>query len=120
SAEIEKALGPEGDAVSGRAREITTLLFEALPAISDRLAEDVRAAYDGDPAATGFDEIILAYPGLRAVFTYRIAHELHEQGVPLIPRIMTEFAHLETGIDIHPGARIGRHFFVDHGTGTVI
>jgi serine O-acetyltransferase len=121
-AEVEKALARDAQAGSAgaRAREIATRLFEALPVISDRLAEDVAAAFDGDPAATGFDEIILAYPGLRAVFTYRIAHELHMLGVPLIPRIMTEFAHLETGIDIHPGARIGRHFFVDHGTGTVI
>lgn len=122
SAEVEKALprDPEPGSTASTAREITTRLFEALPPISDRLAEDVAAAFDGDPAATAFDEVILAYPGLRAVFTYRIAHELHGLGVSLIPRIMTEFAHLETGIDIHPGARIGRHFFVDHGTGTVI
>ncbi len=80
----------------------------------------MRAAFDGDPAATGFDEIILAYPGVKAVFTYRLAHALHGLGVPLIPRVMTEFAHLETGVDIHPGARIGRSFFIDHGTGTVI
>ncbi len=78
------------------------------------------AAYDGDPAATGCEEVILAYPGFRAIFTYRIAHELHLLGVPLIPRIMTEFAHQETGVDIHPGARIGRSFFIDHGTGVVI
>ena len=119
SSEIEKAL-PEGEHARERAHDLTTRFFDALPAIADLLAEDVRAAFDGDPAATGFDEIVLAYPGLKAVFTYRIAHVLSELGVPLIPRIMTEFAHHETGVDIHPGARIGRSFFIDHGTGTVI
>jgi serine O-acetyltransferase len=117
--EIERAL-PDGERTCERARELATRFFEALPGIADLLAADVRAAFDGDPAATGYDEIILAYPGLKAVFTYRFAHALHELGVPLIPRIMTEFAHLETGVDIHPGARIGRSFFIDHGSGTVI
>ncbi|HSB35423.1 MAG TPA: serine acetyltransferase [Thermoanaerobaculia bacterium] len=122
SGEIEKARAHLTDpgVPAETAREITTAFFEKLPEIADRLAEDVRAAYDGDPAATGHEEIVLAYPGLRAVFTYRVAHELSLLGVPLIPRIMTEFAHEETGIDIHPGARIGRFFFIDHGTGTVI
>jgi len=122
SGEIEKARAHLTDpgVPAETAREITTAFFEKLPEIADRLAEDVRAAYDGDPAATGHEEIVLAYPGLRAVFTYRVAHELSRLGVPLIPRIMTEFAHEETGIDIHPGARIGRFFFIDHGTGTVI
>ena len=117
--EIEKALPASGGRDSS-AVDLATRFFEALPGISDLLAEDVRAAFDGDPAATGFDEIVLAYPGVKAVFTYRVAHALHDLGVPLIPRIMTEFAHLETGVDIHPGARIGRSFFIDHGTGTVI
>ncbi len=117
--EIEKALPVGGDRDSS-AVDLTTSFFEALPGIADLLAEDVRAAFDGDPAATGFDEIVLAYPGVKAVFTYRLAHVLSDLGVPLIPRIMTEFAHLETGVDIHPGARIGRSFFIDHGTGTVI
>jgi serine O-acetyltransferase len=80
----------------------------------------VRAAYQGDPAAKGFDEIIFSYPGLFAITVYRIAHQLHEQGVPLLPRIMTEYAHSMTGIDIHPGAHIGESFFIDHGTGVVI
>jgi serine O-acetyltransferase len=121
SDQVEKALAPHDAAgAPARAPEIVTGLFEALPAIADMVADDVRAAFDGDPAATGFDEIILAYPGVKAVFTYRIAHALHGLGVPLIPRVMTEFAHLETGVDIHPGARIGRSFFIDHGTGTVI
>ncbi|MGZ5427374.1 MAG: serine O-acetyltransferase EpsC [Thermoanaerobaculia bacterium] len=117
--EIEKALPAEGSRDSS-AIDLTTRFFEALSGIADLLAEDVRAAFDGDPAATGFDEIVLAYPGVKAVFTYRLAHALYDLGVPLIPRIMTEFAHLETGVDIHPGARIGRSFFIDHGTGTVI
>ncbi len=119
--QIGKALAPEDPSgAAARAPEIATGLFEALPAIADMVADDVRAAFDGDPAATGFDEIILAYPGVMAVFTYRIAHALHAAGVPLIPRVMTEHAHIRTGVDIHPGARIGRSFFIDHGTGTVI
>ena len=121
SNQIERALSrddPSGAAA--RAPDLATGLLETLPAIADMVADDVRAAFDGDPAATGFDEIILAYPGVMAVFTYRIAHALHAAGVPLIPRVMTEFAHLETGVDIHPGARLGRSFFIDHGTGTVI
>ncbi len=109
---------PSGAAA--RAPELATGLLETLPAIADMVADDVRAAFDGDPAATGFDEIILAYPGVMAIFTYRVAHALHVAGVPLIPRMLTEFAHLETGVDIHPGARIGRSFFIDHGTGIVI
>ncbi|HMM33700.1 MAG TPA: serine acetyltransferase, partial [Thermoanaerobaculia bacterium] len=122
SAEVEKALeASEGKPAARRhAREVVTELFERLPEVADRVAEDVQAAYDGDPAAQGFDELILAYPGVKAIFTYRIAHELHRMGVRLIPRVMTEFAHNETGVDIHPGATIGRSFFIDHGTGVVI
>ena len=81
---------------------------------------DVEAFYDGDPAAFSTDEIIVSYPGLYAVMVYRAAHELHLLGVPLIPRMMTEYAHGRTGIDIHPGAVIGHHFFIDHGTGIVV
>ncbi len=121
SAEIAKALpGDDGAIRSARARGIVAELFERLPGLADQVAEDVQAAYDGDPAATGLAEVVLAYPGVKAVYTHRIAHELHVQDVPLIPRIMSEFAHNETGIDIHPGARIGTSFFIDHGTGTVI
>jgi serine O-acetyltransferase len=94
--------------------------LEAIPVMRRVLATDVRAAYDGDPAARSYDEIVFSYPGIFAVTVYRIAHELYEQNVPLIPRIMTEFAHSVTGIDIHPGARIGESFFIDHGTGVVI
>jgi serine O-acetyltransferase len=84
------------------------------------LATDVQATFDGDPAATSLDEIIFSYPGLWGVMIYRLAHELHIREVPLIPRIMGEFAHSRTGIDIHPGATVGKAFFIDHGTGVVI
>ena len=84
------------------------------------LAKDIRAAREGDPAATSFDEIIFSYPGLYAITVYRIAHQLFERGIPLVPRIMTEYSHSRTGIDIHPGAHIGESFFIDHGTGVVV
>ncbi len=84
------------------------------------LAKDVVAAHEGDPASKYYDEIIFSYPGLLAVTIYRVAHQLHQQNVPLIPRIMSEYAHSLTGIDIHPGVRIGESFFIDHGTGVVI
>ncbi len=99
---------------------IARTFIEELPAIRIMLEDDVRAAYRNDPAASGFDEIIFSYPGLEAIAVYRIAHHLGEQGLILIPRIMTEWAHARTGIDIHPGAKIGRSFFIDHGTGVVI
>jgi serine O-acetyltransferase len=84
------------------------------------LGSDVRAAYEGDPAATSQDEALFCYPGITAITHHRIAHELYRLGVPLIPRIISEIAHAETGIDIHPGAQIGARFFIDHGTGVVI
>lgn len=99
----------------------TALQFlEALPRLRHMLACDARAAFDGDPAARGCEEIIFCYPGFEALTIYRIAHELHGLGVPLIPRMLTEWAHSRTGIDIHPGARIGPALFIDHGTGVVI
>jgi serine O-acetyltransferase len=110
--------GSDGPGV--KAGEVVTAFFERLPDVMDLIAADVEAAYEGDPAATCLEEVVLAYPGVKAVFTYRIAHLLHTLGVPLVPRIMTEFAHNETGVDIHPGATIGREFFIDHGTGVVI
>ncbi len=91
-----------------------------LPELRRLLALDVQAAFDGDPASSGLDEIIFSYPGIEAITVYRLAHLLYELEVPLIPRMMTEWAHSKTGIDIHPGATIGRHFFIDHGTGVVI
>lgn len=103
-----------------RARAIALRLLKELPALRKRLYTDVRAAYTGDPAAKSLDEIILAYPGLSAITVFRIAHVLWRAGVPLLPRIMTEYAHSRTGIDIHPGATIGGHFMIDHGTGVVI
>ena len=94
--------------------------LNSVPKMRKVLATDVRAAYDGDPAAKSYDDVVFSYPSIFAVMVYRIAHQLYEQGVPLIPRIMTEHAHSVTGIDIHPGARIGERFFIDHGTGVVI
>ncbi|MBS1104966.1 MAG: serine O-acetyltransferase [Deltaproteobacteria bacterium] len=102
------------------ARVIVERFFARLPAVRARLAEDVEAAFEGDPAAKSYAEIVTAYPSLRAVATYRVAHELYRIGVPLVPRVMSEAAHARTGIDIHPGAKIGRRFFIDHGTGVVI
>jgi serine O-acetyltransferase len=100
-------------------KEALTFL-KKLRGLRRTLAEDVRAGYAGDPAAKSFDEIIFGYPSILAISTYRLARELHLQGVPLLPRMMAEYAHSATGIDIHPGAAIGRHFFIDHGTGVVI
>ncbi len=104
----------------GRAREVVRTLFAKLPEIRSLLQDDVLAAYEGDPAAHSNMEIVMAYPGLMAVATHRIAHVLYEEDVHLLPRVMSEYAHSRTGIDIHPGATIGRGFFIDHGTGVVI
>ena len=108
------------DELTAIAVEKTLAFLLRLPYIRQKLTGDVAAAYDGDPAAKSFDEIILCYPGLVAIAVYRIAHELYLPEIPLIPRIMAEFAHGKTGIDIHPGATIGDNFFIDHGTGVVI
>ena len=101
-------------------QKISFEFLEKLPAIRKTLSGDVKAAFDGDPAAKSFSEIVFSYPGIKAITVYRIAHALHTLSVPLIPRIMTEYAHGMTGIDIHPGATIGENFFIDHGTGIVI
>ena len=93
---------------------------EALPEIRSLLMEDAEAAYDGDPAAESIDEVVLCYPTMKALSNYRVAHCLYRLGVPLVPRVITEMAHSETGIDIHPGAQIGHRFTIDHGTGVVI
>jgi len=100
--------------------DATRHLLSQIPAIRELLKGDVGAAFDGDPAAKTYEEIVISYPCISAIATYRIAHELYVKEVPLIPRIMTEFAHSKTGIDIHPGAKIGKNFFIDHGTGVVI
>lgn len=99
---------------------VTDALFRALPGLRRQLGTDLEAAYRGDPAAASLDEILLCYPAFRAIATYRLAHILYQKRVPLLPRIMSEYAHRRTGIDIHPGATIGDYFFIDHGTGVVI
>ena len=109
----------DGDAKE-KAQEISLEFFRRLPAVRATVQTDVEAAYAGDPAATSADEIIFCYPGLYAITVYRLAHVLYDLGVPMLPRIMTEYAHGVTGIDIHPGAAIGNYFFIDHGTGIVI
>jgi serine O-acetyltransferase len=103
-----------------KGNEVSLALLESIPELREILATDVAAAYAGDPAAKSFDEIIFSYPGIFALMVYRVAHKLHVMAVPLLPRIMTEYAHGVTGIDIHPGAEIGRGFVIDHGTGVVI
>jgi len=108
------------EAADRQAEEITAVFLEKLPEIRDYVETDLQAFYDGDPAASSKEEVIIAYPGFYAITVNRLAHVLYELEVPLIPRIMTESAHSKTGIDIHPGAKIGRYFFIDHGTGIVV
>ena len=108
------------DVTQKRSEEIVDAFLATIPKIREYLATDIEAAYEGDPAAFSRDEVISSYPGIYATMVNRIAHELHVLGVPLIPRVMTEYAHSVTGIDIHPGATLGRYFFIDHGTGIVI
>ena len=102
------------------ATRIMATFLDRIPAVRDILTTDVQAAFDGDPAAKSSDETIFCYPGVLAITVQRLAHELHLLGVPLLPRMMTEYAHSQTGIDIHPGAELGPSFFIDHGTGVVI
>jgi serine O-acetyltransferase len=111
---------PEFGECAPRAHELAEIFLRRLPQIRGLLIRDVQAAFDGDPAALNLDEIILAYPGVLAVSVYRIAHALYDLGVPMMARIMTEWAHSKTGCDIHPGATIGAGFFIDHATGVVI
>lgn len=112
--------GKKEEGTEKKAREKTVAFFQKIPQIRAFLETDLQAAFDGDPAAYSKDEVIFAYPGMLAITVYRLAHELYLMNVPLIPRIMTEYAHDRTGIDIHPGASIGKYFFIDHGTGIVI
>lgn len=109
-----------GEELRLKAANLSAQFIARLPQIRKLLATDVEAAYNGDPAATSYGEVISCYPAIKAISNYRIAHQLRQLGVPLIPRIITEMAHSETGIDIHPGAQIGSHFTIDHGTGVVI
>ena len=106
--------------IAQEARALTEKFLAELPNIRAVLQEDVVAAYEGDPAATGKMEVVMAYPGLQAITVHRLAHALYQLKVPILPRVMSELAHSRTGIDIHPGATIGEHFFIDHGTGVVI
>ncbi len=113
----------EGEAEASaqeRAQDVCLEFLRRIPTVRAMVQTDLQAAYDGDPAATGMSEVIFSYPGLFAIMVYRLAHELYTLNVPMIPRIMTEYAHSITGIDIHPGATIGRYFFIDHGTGIVV
>ena len=117
--EIAKSL--DGHPVAGQTAESVALAFlNKLPEVRNLIQTDVEAAYQGDPAASSKEEVVLAYPGIEAVAVFRLAHVLQEKGIAFLPRMMTEWAHGRTGIDIHPGAQIGSHFFIDHGTGVVI
>ncbi len=125
STQVRKALLYENgdlpeDEAELRAEQIAESFLNRIPYIQSIMLKDAQAAFDGDPAAKSREEVVLAYPGVYAIFVHRIAHELFELSVPLIPRLMSEYAHSKTGIDIHPGAQIGEHFFIDHGTGVVI
>ncbi|HZS36333.1 MAG TPA: serine O-acetyltransferase [Polyangia bacterium] len=115
-----RAPGAECPPCEDAAARITDELIESLPDVRAILMTDVRAAFEGDPAATGADEVVFSYPGIQAICVFRIAHRLLELGCAIVPRMMTEIAHSETGIDIHPGATVGEGFFIDHGTGVVI
>jgi len=117
---LQKATGQSCDTCDEDADRITDAFLDQTPSLRELLLMDVDAAFEGDPAAVSHDETIFCYPGVEAIFIYRIAHALHDLGVPLLPRIMTEYAHETTGVDIHPGARIGKRFFIDHATGVVI
>lgn len=118
--QLSNLLCPLEKNLSASPLEITERFFGRLPAIYDSLLLDAHAIADNDPAAIGMEEVVAVYPGFYAIAVYRIAHELLTQSVPLLPRMLTEYAHGQTGIDIHPGAKIGRSFFIDHGTGVVI
>ncbi len=124
--EIRKSLRYAARAKPGEAdppeaaHDLTRRFLGNLPRLRELLSTDIDAAFDGDPAAYSRDEVIVSYPCIEAIAVQRLAHELYLENIPLIPRIMTEWAHSRTGIDLHPGARIGTHFFIDHGTGTVV
>jgi len=109
-----------GEDAEAAAEEICAAFAERLPEVKRLLLLDVEALYEGDPAAVSREEVMISYPGFRAITIFRIAHELYLLKAPLIPRIMTEYAHERTGIDIHPGATVGEYFFIDHGTGIVV
>lgn len=120
SRDLKRLIRPQQANMSRSVDEVTERFFAALPEIYRKIWLDARAIDAGDPAAKSLDEVISAYPGFFAIYTQRIAHELNRLGVPMLPRILTEYAHVRTGIDIHPGAQIGDSFCIDHGTGIVI
>ncbi len=115
-----KVQGNVSEASDHQAAKLTTIFLQRLPEVRRMLATDIRAAFEGDPAAQSTDETIFCYPGIDAIFIHRVAHELWILDIPLLPRMMGEYAHNETGIDLHPGATVGESFFIDHGTGVVI
>ena len=117
---VYESMGESSQDAKEHAAGLCLEFFKTIPQIRAMVQTDLQAAYDGDPAATGMAEIIFAYPGLYAITVYRLAHVLYELNVPILPRIMSEHAHSVTGIDIHPGATIGKYFFIDHGTGIVV
>ena len=117
---VYMSVGETETQAQAHAQEVSLAFFGEIPNVRAIVQTDLQAAYDGDPAATGYAEIIFSYPGLFAITVYRLAHVLYGLGVPMLPRIMTEHAHSVTGIDIHPGATIGKYFFIDHGTGVVV
>jgi serine O-acetyltransferase len=117
---LEKLMLSIEDKLDGRVEEHAGIFFDSLPGVYECLTKDADAIFNFDPAVTSLQEVICAYPGFHAIAVYRIANQLYRQGVPLLPRIMSEYAHSVTGIDIHPGASIGLSFFIDHGTGVVI
>lgn len=117
---IRRARATSNESDQPKADDIAADFLASIPEIQRILLTDIQAAFDGDPACKGLSEVVLCYPGVLAVTVYRLANGLAQMGVPLLPRMMTEWAHSETGIDIHPGATIGNHFFIDHGTGVVI
>ncbi len=119
AAGVAEHAAPRND-VRAESIRITQDIMDALPGVRTALVADVEAAYNGDPAALSYAEVQLAYPGVLAIASHRIAHEFYQRNVPIIPRVMSEWTHAQTGIDIHPGARIGSAFFIDHGTGVVI
>ncbi|MBQ1491210.1 MAG: serine acetyltransferase [Blautia sp.] len=118
--EVAFSYGGEEEDATEHADQVTCRFFRSLPEVQEMLLKDVQAGFDGDPAAKSKEEIIFSYPGLFAIYVYRLAHILYQEDVPFIPRIMSEYAHGRTGIDINPGATIGEYFFIDHGTGVVI
>jgi serine O-acetyltransferase len=120
AADLRDILAPQQDRVPGGLDAAVRQFFAGLPGIYDTLWLDAQTIHEGDPASESLDEVIAAYPGFFAVYTYRIAHALHLLKIPILPRLFTEYAHLRTGIDIHPGARIGERFCIDHGTGIVV